>query len=277
MSNSKKLNLRSRDRLHSVELRTPPSSAPLSKQVQSPDYLDRLDTIVQEAVTKAMERERLKLCSDMQKLENNVREILDQKLSYLHDLEVAIDSKLQKLNDVERSVSANSTEVNNLTNRLDHLEQYSRRNNIRILGVKTTPGENTDDIVRDVAHRIGITISAGDIDRSHRLHRPGNTPERSQGSYANATRTGNTAPPPIIVKFTSYQPKFQMIKNRRKLKGSGIVVVEDLTRKNANLLFQTSRKANVKASWSLDGRVYALVKTTEGHEMRRHITKISDL
>ena len=277
---SKKPNLRPRDpRSHSAEPRTPPHSASLNTKVQSPSpgYIDRLDSIVQEAVAKAMERERVKIRDDMQRMENNMRDILDQKLSCLHDLEVAIDRKLQKLDDLEKSVSTNSTEVKNLTNRLDHLEQYSRRNNIRILGVKTTPDENTDDIVREVAHRIGIAISPGDIDRSHRLHRPGNAPERPQGSYANAARASNTTPPPILVKFTSYKPKFQMMKHRRKLKGSGIVVIEDLTKKNAYLLSQTSKKNNVKATWSLDGRVYALVKTTDGREMRKHITSLTDL
>lgn len=43
-------------------------------------YLDRLDSIVQESRTEAMERERVKLSSDLQKLDKNMHDILDQKL-----------------------------------------------------------------------------------------------------------------------------------------------------------------------------------------------------
>lgn len=269
--------LRWRGRLHSADPCTPPSAPSLTKPKQSPGYLDRIDTVVQRAVAVAMERERRKLSDDMEKRENNLRELLDEKLASLHDLEVSIDSKLQQLRDIEKSVSDNTTNVNALSNRLDHIEQYSRRNNIRILGVKSTPDEDTDEIVRNVAQQIGVTLTAYDIDRSHRLRRPNNNPHDVQGSYAGAARNANSSPPPIIVKFTSYKPKLQMMKNRRKLKGSGTVIVEDLTKKNSNLLFQTSKKTNVKASWTIDGRVFALVKSTGGQEKKKLITGLPDL
>ena len=274
-----KPNLRSRGRLHSADPSTPPSAPSLAKPTQSPVYLDRIDTVVQRAVAVAMERERQKLNNDMEKRENKLCELLDEKLASLQNLEISIDSKLQKLRDIEKSVSDNKTEVNALSNRLDHIEQYSRRNNIRILGVKTTPDEDTNEIVCNVAQQIGITLTPCDIDRSHRLRRPNTNPHdvQSQGSYAGAARNVKLSTPPIIVKFTSYRPKLKMMKNRRKLKGTGTVIVEDLTKKNSNLLFQTSKHTNVKASWTIDGRVFALVKTTGGHEMKKLITGLPDL
>ena len=225
----------------------------------------------------AMERERQKLNEDMKKREDYMRIILDEKLASLHKLELAIDQKLNQIKDLDKSVSNNTTEVNGLTLRLDHLEQYSRRNNIRILGVPTKPNEDTDEIVRDVAQRIGIPLSTSDIDRSHRLPRKPDASVNAEGSYANAAQIGKSSPPPIIVKFTSYKPKSRMMKHRRNLKGSGTVIVEDLTKKNSNLLFKTSRTANVKGSWSVDGRVFAMVITSDGRERKRLITGLSDL
>ena len=269
-------NLRSKDRTtESSEPHAPPSP---SSCEDSSGYLARIDTVVQKAVAMAMERERQKLNDDMLRRENKMRDILDEKLASLHDLEVSIDSKLKQLRDLEKSCSDNTSKVNDLTNRLDHLEQYSRRNNIRILGVPMKPNEDTDAIVCDVAQQIGVTINTSDIDRSHRLMpKPGGAPGNSQGSYANVSRNGKPVHPPIIVKFTSYKPRSRMIKERRLLKGKGIIIVEDLTKKNSNLLQQTSRKANVKASWTVDGRVFALVKSTDGQDRKKLITSLSDL
>ena len=269
---TKKPNLRPRLNSDAASTSTPPSSSSSSAN------LNRIDSVVQKAVAVAMERERKLLRSDMEKRENKLQEILDEKLASLHDLEASIDTKLSQLRDLSSTVGDNTSKVNELANRLDHIEQYSRRNNIRLLGVKATPNEDTDKIVCDIARQIGVDISPNDIDRSHRLPNRRSADHDSNESYANAAARNNSAPPPpIIVKFMSHKAKFQMMKNRRKLKGSGTVIVEDLTKKNVNLLAQTSRRPSVKASWTSDGRVFALVKTTGGREMKKLITSFSEL
>ena len=168
----------------------------------------------------------MKIIQEIEKRENSLREVLDEKIASLHELEVSIDTKLRKVRELEVNVESTTTKTKELVSRQDQLEQYSRRNNIRIMGVKVTPDEDTDKIVYDIAQRMRVKISPCDIDRSHRVHR------RKPPTYATATR--NNAPtkqdvPPIIVKFILYKSKQMMMKNRRKLKGSRTVIVEDLT------------------------------------------------
>ena len=67
------------------------------------------------------------------------------------------------------------------------------------------------------------------------------------------------------------------MKNRRKLKGSGIVVAEDLTKQNGELLHKTSKHKKVNSAWSMDGRIFAAVKSTNGRETRKLITSLEDL
>ena len=62
----------------------------------------------------------------------------------------------------------------------------------------------------------------------------------------------------------------------RKLKGSSIIVREDLTRINQQLLMSVRNHRLVKSAWSLDGRVYALV-SKDGHEYKKRITSPQDL
>lgn len=51
---------------------------------------------------------------------------------------------------------------------LDQLEQYSRRNSIRITGIPEKEGENTDNLVKELVVKMSIPISETDLDRSHR-------------------------------------------------------------------------------------------------------------
>ncbi|XP_063959079.1 uncharacterized protein LOC129254761 isoform X2 [Lytechinus pictus] len=244
---------------------TPPGKSSNTDRALSPHHLEM---IVQKAVASAMATERQKISDDLLKMESRLRVALDEKIAALHDLEVAIDIKLHELHDVKSKVEASADKVNELSNRLDHIEQYSRRNNIRILGVKVTPEEDTDAVVVDVAKRIGVQMNAVDIDRSHRLP----SRQTSRDELHSSSKS-----PAIIVKFTSFKSKQQMMKHRRRLKGSGVVVVEDLTKKNADLLTQTSRHPKVTSSWTSDGRVFAIVKNEGGKLDRQLIRRQSDL
>ena len=67
-----------------------------------------------------------------------------------------------------------------LQDRVDSLEQYSRRNNVRISGIpnSTSDVENTDAIVKKVGEAIGVTITDEMIDRSHRVLQAGQDGKR---------------------------------------------------------------------------------------------------
>ena len=82
----------------------------------------------------------------------------------------------------------------------DNAEQYSRRNCLRISGIQETDAENTDDLVLNLARSIDVELSLGDIDRSHRLGKPGNA-------------TGDTPRPrDTVVKFVSYRSRAKFYK-----------------------------------------------------------------
>ncbi len=82
----------------------------------------------------------------------------------------------------------------------DELEQYSRRNSLRLAGVRELPDENLDDIVMEVLRVSHPKINMADIDRCHRVGKkvPGGRDRR------------------VLVKFISYQDRHTVIRNRRK-------------------------------------------------------------
>ena len=60
--------------------------------------------------------------------------------------------------------------VVNLEERCDDLEQYSRRNTVRVRGLAETATEDTDGLVGDLAARkLDVKIGTSDGVRSHRV------------------------------------------------------------------------------------------------------------
>jgi hypothetical protein len=131
---------------------------------------------------------------------------------------------------------------------IDNLEQYGRRNCLLFHGVKEQEGaatrsqiENTDAIVVSITkEKVGLEISEADLDRSHRLGR----------KVPSCNVQSRPRPRPIIVKFLSHNIRFQVYRNKRKLKGLGLGIFESLTKKRAELYSTVSRHPNVCSVWT---------------------------
>ena len=102
-----------------------------------------------------------------------------------------------------------------IVSKCDDLEQYSRRNNIRIVGVPEANEEDTDELTTALVKRnLGIEVNKTDICRSHRLGR------KKPGQHRQ-----------IIVKFTRHNVKSTIMRKKKILReeGSNIEIQEDLT------------------------------------------------
>ena len=94
----------------------------------------------------------------------------------------------------------------------------------------------------------GVQLDSGCIDRCHRM---GHTSSESAGTPRH--------PRPVIVKFTSYEPRRAIFTAKCKLKGTKFVITENLTRRRVDLLRKARASANVDASWTSDGRIVCLL------------------
>ena len=99
--------------------------------------------------------------------------------------------------------------------RLDHLEDYSRKNNIRIDGFVELPNETNETLHVKVTKLIEDKLQIKDvkIDNIHRLS--GNKKDQS-------------TPRTIITRFSNQFHRDSTMKNKMKLKGTGIFINEDL-------------------------------------------------
>lgn len=153
----------------------------------------------------------------------------------------------------------------------DNLEQYTRRNTLRISGIPEETDEETDKIVLHLASNLGVGLSDNDIDRSHRVGVPGRV-----GTAPGAKRKDRD----IIVKFTRYNARNKLYQKRKELRSipvmNSVFINEDLTRKRSKLLYDArllARAKLLKAAYSSDGKI--LVRDNEGS--RHLIRSVSDL
>ncbi|KAK9685344.1 hypothetical protein QE152_g38115 [Popillia japonica] len=125
-----------------------------------------------------------------------------------------------------------------LSNKLDDLEQYSRANSVRIYGLPESEHENiTEKVISVCKDKLGIMVNKEMIDICHRLR------HNEQGSR------------PVIVKFCSKDLRNKIFDSKKKLKGSKIIIREDLTASRAQLLKEVQKRINSKQVWSNRGIV----------------------
>ena len=119
--------------------------------------------------------------------------------------------------------------VNTTFFKVDELEQYGRRENIRILGVAERKDERDDgeEVVTKVAKALNVELNPElDIQRVHRLGK------KKKGPKAK--------PRPVIVRFASYRKRIEFMYKKSKLKVhpnfNGVYLTEDLTSLRAKML-----------------------------------------
>ena len=100
--------------------------------------------------------------------------------------------------------------------KLDALKQYGRRQNLEIVGIPIRQGENTNEIVKEVAQLIDVKLTNDQISTSHRL------PSKSNRTV-NEGKTSSQTPPPIIVRFVSRDKRNKMMANRHRIRQADLL------------------------------------------------------
>lgn len=158
-----------------------------------------------------------------------------------------LELECQKTKMLEAKLKDTETSIQNMSQRLVDLEQYSRRNNIKIFGLEEAEDEDIKKkVVSLITEKVKVKIDEDDIDVAHRFN------TRSEASKVNGAR-------PIIVKLQRRDLKLEILKSRRNLKASGVFLCEHLC-KPLNALFNRVRRHDqVTSAWTWEGAVYGKI------------------
>ncbi|KAI4455672.1 l1 transposable element-related [Holotrichia oblita] len=176
---------------------------------------------------------------DVELIQRIVEKVLVSPL-FLEKLVSAVTDKLNICNNELKSCKNNIDSLDKrmlrIEEALDEQEQYSRRNNIRIYGVPEITHENTCEVFVNLCReKLKINITNSDIDCCHRL----------------AGKEGTNKP--IIVRFVRRDVKNKVFNDKRKLKGTRIVITEDLTRVRISRVKILAKYLNSKNVFTSNG------------------------
>ena len=227
---------------------------------------NNLVSIINASVSRALE----KLNEDLSK---NLKSYLDNKLALLQQEIKDLKKEIQELknshknaNDPQSYACAEDMPlpmrlqekmVAKLTVDSDTLEQYTRRNSVRIFGVNHSEEEDTSEVACQVFNSLGIQCERKDIDVSHRVK-------------AKETAQQNK-PDAIIVKLVRREVKAEIMKKKKNLKNTtfkNVRIEEDLTAMRKRLIEVLKYGAVNRRVWSKDGVVFAKDVHPDGSEIR---------
>ena len=151
------------------------------------------------------------------------------------------DAKIEKL---ERRIET-------LESDFDSLEQYSRRNSIRLFGLEEKPGEDAAALAVSFVNKqmkVEPPITIDDIDRVHRIGKKVLPNESSPHERPK--------PRAIIIKFATYRARQRVVMQRKLIKDTDYYINEDLTRARSTMLYKArvmKRQKLIKETWTHDG------------------------
>jgi len=220
-----------------------------------------VEAIVQKAISVAI--------VDITNLFNSKLAEMDKRISAVESaMEFRILAIEERLSDMELSGSVASVEqqapiAKTLTEELNAVrsetresllasndnEQYSRRNNLRLCGLKPVQGEDcrltAAKFIRETLHVTAVTES--DIEVAH----------MTVGSLQSTSTQQKR--PTMLVRFCRRDKRDLVIRSRRSLKGTHYAVTEDLTSLNVKTMNRLRNSEHVRNTWSWNGKIFALL------------------
>lgn len=218
---------------------------------------DELTADIKHQIKSEVDKVNDKLGSINLSLEQQATEIEGLKsaksdmLTSLEKLRLENKTLKKENSDLKESLQQREIKLKAHEHDINDLEQYTRMNSVRIYGVDDrdryeSSSKTAEVVINLINTKLELSLQQMDVDVAHRLGR-----FRTDGNR------------PIICKFVSRETKGKVIKARRKLKGSPVVIREDLTLKNAKLLETVTGRPEIKKAWSDDGKIIALLHSGE--------------
>nr|CAI5870495.1 unnamed protein product [Callosobruchus analis] len=179
----------------------------------------------------------------VQKVSDGVIKTVEDRLSRLEEKVNRLTDNSTVIQDLKAEVNALKSENDYLLKKQDELDQAKRSNNLRFFQVAEKENENNliSDVTRLIESHLGIKLQDSEIVTCYRIGK----------RNANKSRG-------ILVTFSNSRIKQLIYNAKKKLKGSGIVIKEDLTGTRFRLMEAAIEKTSVKSVWSYFGNIYVL-------------------
>lgn len=211
-----------------------PDEPTASLQPKTLDDVFAMLTTIQSAIVSVQ--------NEQKNILQQVRELCDSQ-QYLSEKYDELLIQVNKVPVLEAALLKKEDQVLELQNRLNLMEQYSRRHHLELGNIPVERGEKVEDLIVNVAEQMGLSIGKQEIAASHRLRAaPGKTPS-------------------IIVEFVNRSIRNKFFEGRKNLPRhkNKIYVNESLSYHFKNLLRLAKEKAKehqYRFCWYKNNKVF---------------------
>jgi len=218
--------------------------------------LATVKALINEALASQAKRHDAIVKTLTEKIESQAILIQDLKTSLEYSQKEIVEMKTDSVI-YKKEHQENITKLDNLSkdetalrNKVTYLENQSRRNNLRVNGIREDPNETWDDTEAKLKKIISESLQLGyepDIERAHRV-----------GPFANKDGTPLRRPRTIVCKFYDWKVKEEILRQARRLKPKYVYYSEDLAdvtvqnRKDQLDKLKEAKKAGKTAYFVLD-------------------------
>lgn len=221
---------------------------------------DDVEKLITSTVSKIMEtmEEKMKETID-KKIKNLTKELVD-KLEALNLENNILRAKMQevekthaaKIKELSEQIEENRAMTKEANIRSNSNEQYSRKNNVKIMEV--SENENIEELtnkVTELFQKQNITLLKEEIMAIHRI----------------PTKRGGIRP--VLVKTRNNVVKTRLMRGRRAMRQTGCRLVDDVTQLNTGLINRLSLHTEIQSAWFFNGSVFG--QTNQGERIRFQI------
>ena len=192
----------------------------------------------------------------------SLKKCLTDKFSKLaYDVKKQVKDEIQKEKEkMEEDINTNFQFLeNDLRSKMEvfhksqqahnNLEQYTRKNSIRLFGFKENDEETSPEhlAIDFFKEKLQVDVREDEIEIIHRA-----------GKYRPEGRHNPKKARPILIKFLSHKTKARVMRAKKALKGSEFWLAEDLTSETAEkvkLLNEIRKVKKIKNVWTIDGKI----------------------
>ncbi|CAH1277285.1 Hypp9540 [Branchiostoma lanceolatum] len=226
--------------------------------------LDELKATIETALQPVHEKLKdMATARDVQSLRQDLERVLHRQ----GELETRMDRVEGKIQSMEET----PLPPKSVSNSINALEQYTRRNSLRIRGIPEVDRKTGEMCIHKVVNfcriKLGLDLQPECIDRAHRVGRKEN---------ATAQRV-------MLVKFVSWQDRDRVFRARSKLKGKRddqdkpLLILADLTRENMRIFsaaLSAKNRGRIKDTW-VNANCRIMIILTDN--TRKNIDCVEDL
>lgn len=197
--------------------------------------------------TDSMKSEILPIMDAIANLRKEIKADFGEQMNNLRQTVASLKDIITKK---DETIASLEKRVEALEQSQDDLEQYSRRNSVRLSGLVENKKEDTAALAIDVLNdRMKLTppLTINELDRVHRVGKPSAETEAK--------------PRAILMKFSTYRSKQRVHSAKRHLYTEDddlpkLFLNEDLTRRRSELLWEArklKKDGRIQDAWSANG------------------------